>query len=76
MCTENWRRRTEIISYCVEVVDKSIDAKQQAIEEFEEDAHSRRSTQAALYSDKVKVYHLKIPMYQDLTVSAATTSAQ
>ena len=73
-CAENWRRRTEIVSYCVEVVDKSIDVKRQVIEE--EDAHSRRSTQAALYSDQVKVYLLKILIHHDLIVSAATTSTQ
>lgn len=72
---ENWKRRTEIVSYCVEVVDKSIDAKQQVIQE-QEDERSQRSTQAALYSDKVKVCPPNNPVCHDLTISAAATSTQ
>ena len=52
---ENWKRRTEIVSYCVEVVDKAIDEKRQSIQDQASDPSAQRQTQAALYADEVKV---------------------
>jgi len=51
---ENWKRRTEIISYCVGVVDKSMDDKRQSIKDQTGDPTAQRRTQAALFSDEVK----------------------
>jgi hypothetical protein len=52
---ENWKRRTEIVSYCVDVVDKTMDEKRQSIQDQANDPSAQRQTQAALYADEVKV---------------------
>jgi hypothetical protein len=52
---ENWKRRTEIVSYCVGVVDKSMAEKRQSMQDQAEDSSAQRRIQAALYADEVKV---------------------
>lgn len=52
---ENWKRRTEIVSYCVGVVDKSMVEKRQSMQDQSSDPSAQRRIQAALYSDEVKV---------------------
>jgi len=51
---ENWKRRTEIISYCVDVVDKSMDERQQSIRDQTGDSAAQRRTQAVFFSEEVK----------------------
>ncbi|KDQ64491.1 hypothetical protein JAAARDRAFT_117784 [Jaapia argillacea MUCL 33604] len=51
---ENWKRRTEIVEYCVGVVDASMDEKRQSMQELESDPAAQRRTQAALFADEVK----------------------
>jgi len=51
---ENWKRRTEIVSYCVGVVDKSMAEKRQSMQDQAEDSSAQRRIQAALYADEVK----------------------
>ncbi|KAH7929436.1 hypothetical protein BV22DRAFT_1002723 [Leucogyrophana mollusca] len=51
---ENWKRRTEIVDYCVGVVDQSMDEKRKALDGQEGDARAQRKTQAALFADEVK----------------------
>ena len=55
-CLENWKRRTEIVSYCVGVVDKSMDEKRQSKQDQASDSSAQRQIQAALYADEVKVH--------------------
>jgi len=52
--SKNWKRRTEIVSYCVDVVDKTMDEKRQSIQDQASDPSAQRQTQAALYADEVK----------------------
>jgi hypothetical protein len=52
---ENWRRRTEIVEYCVGVVDQSMDEKRKSIDTQEGDPKAQRKIQAELYSEEVKV---------------------
>jgi hypothetical protein len=51
---ENWKRRTEIVDYCVNVMDQSMSQKHQALDGLEGDAKSKRKTQAELFADEVK----------------------
>ena len=51
----NWKRRTEIVEYCVGVVDQSMDSKRMAIEAETEDPAAQRRIQGALYAEEVKV---------------------
>ncbi|KAH0839760.1 hypothetical protein J3R83DRAFT_701 [Lanmaoa asiatica] len=52
---ENWKRRTEIVEYCVNVVDQSMSEKHKVLDGLEGDAKARRKTQAELFADEVKV---------------------
>ncbi|KAG9317301.1 caffeine-induced death protein 2-domain-containing protein [Chiua virens] len=51
---ENWKRRTEIVDYCVEVVDQSMSEKHKLLDGLEGDAKAKRKTQAELFADEVK----------------------
>ena len=51
----NWRRRTDIVEYCVGVVDRSMDSKRTAMEAETEDPAAQRRIQGALYAEEVKV---------------------
>lgn len=51
----NWNRRTQLIEYCVGVVDQSLEEKRQSIQGQDVDPVLKRKTQAAMYSDEVKV---------------------
>ncbi|KIJ70575.1 hypothetical protein HYDPIDRAFT_78094 [Hydnomerulius pinastri MD-312] len=51
---ENWKRRTEIVDYCVNVVDQSMDEKHKLLDGQVGDARAQRKTQAGLFADEVK----------------------
>ncbi|TEB30258.1 hypothetical protein FA13DRAFT_1734097 [Coprinellus micaceus] len=51
--TENWKRRTKLVDYCVSVVDRSIDGKRGALQQQPDDPALQRTTKAAIYSDEV-----------------------
>ncbi|KAG2077426.1 hypothetical protein BDR04DRAFT_1132196 [Suillus decipiens] len=51
---ENWKRRTEMINYCVNIVDQSMEGKRKSLTSEEGDARAERKTQAALFADEVK----------------------
>lgn len=51
----NWKRRTEIINYCVGVVDQSMDEKRRSLDTEGNDPTQQRRTQGALYAEDVKV---------------------
>lgn len=53
--SDNWRRRTEIIDYCVNVVDHSMDEKRRSLDEKEGDLPARRKIQGDLFAEEVKV---------------------
>lgn len=50
----NWKRRTEIINYCVGVVDQSMDEKRRSLDTEGNDPTQQRRTQGALYAEDVK----------------------
>ncbi|KAG8927980.1 hypothetical protein FRC02_007528 [Tulasnella sp. 418] len=52
---ENWKGRAEIINYCVQVVDKVMDERQQSIQGQEAGLDADRQLRAKLYADEVKV---------------------
>ncbi|TFY78002.1 hypothetical protein EWM64_g6009 [Hericium alpestre] len=51
---ENWKRRTEIIDYCVNVVDQSLEQKRSLLAEKQGDPTSQRKVQGALFEEEVK----------------------
>ncbi|KAA1466492.1 hypothetical protein DENSPDRAFT_768460 [Dentipellis sp. KUC8613] len=51
---ENWKRRAEIIDYCVAVVNDSVESKQQFISEKQDDPKAQRKMQGILYEEEVK----------------------
>lgn len=55
LCLENWKRRTEMINYCVDIVDQSMEEKRKSLTSEEGDARAQRKTQAAMFADEVKV---------------------
>lgn len=52
---ENWKRRAEIIDYCVNVVDHSMSEKKGALATDGIDPSTQRKIQGALYAEEVKV---------------------
>ena len=53
--TENWKKRNEIIRYCVNVVDQSIDAKRKAIGSDGVTPEEERKLRATSYAQEVTV---------------------
>ena len=51
----NWSRRTDIVNYCVGVLDESVEAKRQSILDAGDDASAQRKARGALYAEEVKV---------------------
>jgi len=52
----NWRRRTRIIDYCVDVLDASYEENKRIADELDgTDPRTRRKAQAELYSSNIKV---------------------
>ncbi|KZT12570.1 uncharacterized protein LAESUDRAFT_718842 [Laetiporus sulphureus 93-53] len=60
----NWKRRTEIVEYCVSVVDKSMDEKRSSLATGEYDPASQRQIQGALFAEEVK----RNQVHNELTV--------
>ena len=63
---ENWKRRTEIVEYCVGVVDQSMDEKRKVLETQQSDAATQRRIQGALFAEEVKV-----PSYPHIPLGSA-----
>ncbi len=53
--TANWARRTQLVQFCVDVVDKSVQDKKAIVEDSESTPASQRKALAEIYSDTVKV---------------------
>lgn len=51
----NWENRTEIVHYCVGVVDASMEAKRQALAGQDPKLDENRRTASSIYTDEVKV---------------------
>ena len=51
----NWRKRTEIVQYCVDVVDQSIVGKRKAMENEQLDPEVESDLKQASYAEEVKV---------------------
>ncbi|CAE6406403.1 unnamed protein product [Rhizoctonia solani] len=62
----NWENRTEIVNYCVGVVDASMEAKRQALDGQDPKLDENRRTASSLYTDEVK----RNQMRNELTVEA------
>ncbi|KAI0347198.1 hypothetical protein BDW22DRAFT_503602 [Trametopsis cervina] len=51
---ENWTRRTEIVNYCVSVVDQSLEEKRASLQSVDDDPAAQRKIKGLLYADEVK----------------------
>lgn len=51
----NWKRRTQLIGYCTDVVDKSLEGHDNALSNTGGDPRAERRLKAMRYSDEVKV---------------------
>ncbi|CAE7207271.1 unnamed protein product [Rhizoctonia solani] len=60
----NWENRTDIVNYCVGVVDVSMEAKRQALAGQDPKLDENRRTASSLYTDEVK----RNQMRNELTV--------
>ncbi|KAF8974577.1 caffeine-induced death protein 2-domain-containing protein [Flammula alnicola] len=60
----NWKRRTQLVEYCVSVVDQSITEKRTSLEDQSQDPASQRKTQGQIYADEVK----RKQVHRELTV--------
>ncbi|KAI0053632.1 hypothetical protein FA95DRAFT_1481404 [Auriscalpium vulgare] len=55
---DNWRRRTEIINYCVLAVDRSMDEKQRSLAGTDVSSSEKRRIQSDLFAEDVKRKHV------------------
>ncbi|GLB33798.1 putative caffeine-induced death protein 2 [Lyophyllum shimeji] len=62
----NWKRRTELVGYCVRVVDQSLAEKRSVLEDDGEDASARRQAQGQIYAEEVK----RTQIHNELRVEA------
>ncbi|KAF8631954.1 hypothetical protein AX15_002115 [Amanita polypyramis BW_CC] len=62
----NWKRRTQLVEYCVDVVDQSINEKNEGMEKTNLDPSSRRKMQAEKYAEEVKRHQV----HNELTVES------
>lgn len=62
----NWKRRTELVGYCVRVVDQSLAEKQSVLEDDGEDAAAKRKAQGQIYAEQVK----RTQIHNELRVEA------
>ncbi|KIM46197.1 hypothetical protein M413DRAFT_16920 [Hebeloma cylindrosporum] len=62
----NWKRRTQLVEYCVAVVDQSLTEKRNTLEGQGQDPSSRRKIQGAIYEDEVK----RQQVHRELTVES------
>lgn len=51
---ENWKRRTEIVDYCVNVVERSLEDKQMSLDSSDSNPAVQRKIQGTLYAETVK----------------------
>jgi hypothetical protein len=54
MCTENWKRRAQLVNYCAGVADASVGARTEALQGAAEGA-AQRKAKAELFEESVKV---------------------
>jgi len=62
----NWKRRTQLVEYCVEAVDQSINEKRKDMEDVNLDPSSQRKVQAEVYGEDVK----RRQIHNELTVES------
>ncbi|KAI5120681.1 hypothetical protein M0805_006970 [Coniferiporia weirii] len=62
----NWKKRTEIIQYCVDIVDQSIDSKREAIEKEDLGPEALSRLKNASFTEEVK----RNQIHNELTVEA------
>ncbi|CCL99422.1 uncharacterized protein FIBRA_01440 [Fibroporia radiculosa] len=60
----NWKRRTEIVEYCVGVVDQSMDEKRKQLQQEAGDPATQRRIQGTLFAEEVK----RNQVHNELTV--------
>ena len=51
----NWKRRTELVEYCVRVVDQSLSEKRSVLEDETQDSATKRKVQGHIFEEQVKV---------------------
>ena len=68
---ENWKRRTVIVEYCVDVVDQSMAQKRETLQKEDLDPATQRKVQGALYAEEVKVRLLTLRSSKFLMIHAS-----
>ena len=67
----NWKRRTQLVEFCVSVVDQSITDNRNAMESESLDPASQRKIQGDIFAEEVKVcLNARIPPFGLLNFSA------
>ncbi|KAG6861606.1 hypothetical protein C0995_014513 [Termitomyces sp. Mi166 len=51
----NWKRRTELVDYCVRVVDQSLKEKRSVVEDGTQDSATKRKMQGHIFEEQVKL---------------------
>lgn len=51
---ENWKRRSEIIQYCVDVVDQSLDNNRSAVDNVDLSSEAKKELRRASFEAEVK----------------------
>ncbi|CAA7259753.1 unnamed protein product [Cyclocybe aegerita] len=71
----NWKRRTQLIEYCVGVVDQSLKEKQAALLDGDQDPVSTRKTQGGIFEDEVKRTQVRKELSVDAIVQRRSMEA-
>ncbi|KAG6900975.1 hypothetical protein C0993_004413 [Termitomyces sp. T159_Od127] len=66
----NWKRRTELVEYCVRVVDQSLNEKRSMVEDETQDNVTKRKLQGRIIEEQVKVENQRAQVHNELKVEA------
>ncbi|KAI0036717.1 caffeine-induced death protein 2-domain-containing protein [Vararia minispora EC-137] len=69
---ENWRKRTEIVTYCVNVLDRSLEERRAALGQSQGDPATQRRIQGELFSEETKKNHIHNELVVDTIVRKRT----
>ncbi|KAH0587576.1 hypothetical protein H2248_006352 [Termitomyces sp. 'cryptogamus'] len=62
----NWKRRTELVEYCVRVVDQSLSDRRSVVEDETQDNATKRKAQGHIFEEQVK----RTQVHNELKVEA------
>ncbi|PIL37031.1 hypothetical protein GSI_00723 [Ganoderma sinense ZZ0214-1] len=71
----NWSRRKELVNYCVDVLDESVEEKQRSLQDAGDDASAQRKARGALYAEEVKRNQIRNELFVENIVRKRTFDA-